>query len=264
VGHGSFQSGAVQGGGFQRGGPQGGGPHGGFEGGFAAGGFAAAGYEGFDGPAEEAYAYPYDQLPPPRDLRVLGLAAVVAAGLFTVVRALATLVGLTSAEAPDAAETGGTDPMTVASLASGVLLGLVLLMWIYRARKNIDAFADAQPRWSLGWTVGAVFIPCANVVLVPVVLADVARASVVNPESGRARRLVALIWACLALTVVASFSSGLVSGFVETSGPSVSTVVAGLLLGVIAGVMLIVVIHTITAEQQARITGANGSGQVRT
>jgi hypothetical protein len=211
----------------------------------------------FDSPDRYEYEYDYDPPPPARDLRGIGLAAIVAVGLFTAVKAVDSVLSLTGDADPATPPGGSVRATLLLSLVLAALVGLALLVWLYRARTNLDAFDDAAPRWSVGWTLGALFIPCANIVLVPVVLADLARWSVRNGGAARARRVIALIWFCLALYVLASFSSGLFSAFAQTSGPSTGAITAGLLLGVAAGVLLMFVIHTITSEQQARITAAS-------
>jgi hypothetical protein len=212
-----------------------------------------------DGPDryDEDYEYGYDPPAPARDLRGAGLAAVVAVGAFTAVKGVDSVLSLTSGADREIQPGSAVRGTMLASLVLALVMGLALLVWLYRARTNLDAFADAAPRWSVGWTLGALFIPCANIVLVPVVLADLARWSVRDGSVARARRVIALIWFCLALYVLASFSSGLFSAFAETSGPSAGAVTAGLVLGVAAGVMLMLVIHSITAEQQARIAAAS-------
>jgi hypothetical protein len=209
------------------------------------------------GGPDEDYGYEYDPPMPARDLRGAGLAAIVTVGVFTAVKGVDSLLSLTGGADGATAPSGPVRATMLASLVLAALVGLALLVWLYRARTNLDAFADAAPRWSVGWTLGALFIPCANVVLVPVVLADLARWSVRDGGAARARRVIALIWSCLVLYMLASFSSGSFSAFAQTSGPSAGAMTAGLVLGVAAGVMLMLVIHTITSEQQARIAAAS-------
>jgi hypothetical protein len=204
---------------------------------------------------DEDYGYEYEEPMPVRNLRGAGLAAIVAVGVFTVVKGVDSALSLSSDRATT--PTASVRPTMLVSLILAVVMGLALLVWLYRARTNLDAFADAAPRWSVGWTLGALFIPCANIVLVPVVLADLARWSVRDGSAARARRVIALIWLCLALYVLASFASGLFSAFADTSGPSAGAITAGLVLGVAAGALLMLVIHIITSEQQARIAAAS-------
>jgi|HigsolmetaAR201D_1030396.scaffolds.fasta_scaffold31949_1 hypothetical protein len=72
--------------------------------------------------------------------------------------------------------------------AAGGLLGLVLLgtrlvaiplvvVWFYRARANLDAFAGSVPELRTGWAIGGWFVPLANLVIPFRVMADIARAS---------------------------------------------------------------------------------------
>jgi hypothetical protein len=54
---------------------------------------------------------------------------------------------------------------------------VALLVWLHRARVNLAGIPGAEPSWGPGWTIGAWFIPLANLFLVPAVVADVARNS---------------------------------------------------------------------------------------
>jgi hypothetical protein len=71
---------------------------------------------------------------------------------------------------------GGPPVLVIGSIFA--LGGFVaLLVWLHRARVNLAGIPGAQPSWGPGWTVGAWFIPVANLLLVPAVVADVARNS---------------------------------------------------------------------------------------
>jgi hypothetical protein len=65
---------------------------------------------------------------------------------------------------------------SLAILAEAVAI-VLLIAWLYRARSNVDTLRDAEPEWSLMWTVVAWLIPVVNIVLPPVIIADVARCS---------------------------------------------------------------------------------------
>jgi hypothetical protein len=62
--------------------------------------------------------------------------------------------------------------------AAAQLSALVLtITWLWRARKNLDAFPDAQPILSAGWAIGGWFLPFANAVIPGRLMANVARQS---------------------------------------------------------------------------------------
>jgi hypothetical protein len=58
------------------------------------------------------------------------------------------------------------------------------VMWLYLARTNLDSLADAAPRWSRGWTIGAWFVPLVNLVLLPWVIGEVAWHSLPRRQRG--------------------------------------------------------------------------------
>jgi hypothetical protein len=65
--------------------------------------------------------------------------------------------------------------------------GACFIVWSYRARRNVDRLPGSQPYWPTGFTIGAWFIPLANLVLPCLVVADIARNSV-DPRDSRGRR----------------------------------------------------------------------------
>ncbi|MEO3816753.1 DUF4328 domain-containing protein [Plantactinospora sp. B24E8] len=59
-----------------------------------------------------------------------------------------------------------------------VLVAAVLvIIWCYRVRDNLDAFAGSAPELRTGWAIGGWFVPFANLVIPFRVMADVARVS---------------------------------------------------------------------------------------
>jgi len=68
----------------------------------------------------------------------------------------------------------------VVSIVGGLaqLAALVLtIIWLWRARKNLDAFPDTAPVLSAGWAIGGWFLPFANAVIPGRLMANVARQS---------------------------------------------------------------------------------------
>ncbi|MET8348871.1 DUF4328 domain-containing protein [Micromonospora sp. NPDC005206] len=125
---------------------------------------------------------------PTYSVRGIGLAAGIAVGATAVlylVAALASLVGL--AMARQARADGDPDlllaavvveallalPMVAAYLTAAVLV----IIWTWRARKNIEAFPGALPTLGAGWAIAGWLVPFANFVMPARVVANVARDS---------------------------------------------------------------------------------------
>lgn len=89
------------------------------------------------------------------------------------------------------------DPDAQLSAALGqyaalLVAGVLFVAWLGRARRNLVEFKGEARAFGPGWTVGAWFIPIANLVLPPLVTADVAKGSTTDPATRR--KLVALVW----------------------------------------------------------------------
>ncbi|SNS90508.1 protein of unknown function [Asanoa hainanensis] len=121
-------------------------------------------------------------------LRAVGVAAIVAVGLAAVslasVAALfwAIKVSLDRVVSADELETArafqrlavvGTLVFTATQFLS---LGLAMI-WLWRARKNLDAFPGAAPNMSQAWVVAGWFVPFANFVVPGRIAFNVARQS---------------------------------------------------------------------------------------
>jgi hypothetical protein len=129
---------------------------------------------------------------PRRSVRAVGLAASAAVLTAAVARVFAASVaGWGTYQSYSAAddESGMGGLLRTAAIA-GVLnyltmavAGVLVLVWLYRARVNAETISPVPPRLGRGWTVGAWFVPIANLVLVPMVVAEVWRAS--TARSGR-------------------------------------------------------------------------------
>lgn len=64
-----------------------------------------------------------------------------------------------------------------------IAIFVLLIVWSFRAHKATDTLRPGPRSWSRGWTVGAWFIPLANYILVPMVLAEIHKISLA-PRSG--------------------------------------------------------------------------------
>lgn len=65
----------------------------------------------------------------------------------------------------------------------GIAAIVVLLVWMWRAHKNLFAFPGVTPRLGAGWSIGGWFIPFANLVMPAMAMNEIARGSL--PGKGR-------------------------------------------------------------------------------
>jgi hypothetical protein len=80
-------------------------------------------------------------------------------------------------------------------LLSGIgqaVAGILVIMWLARARANADALYPAPHRLGGGWVIGSWFVPVGNLFLPVLVVLDVVKAS--HP-AGRSIPQVAIWWA---------------------------------------------------------------------
>jgi hypothetical protein len=119
-----------------------------------------------------------------------------------------------------------------------LVAGAVFLLWLYRARVNAEILGVRPQRLGRGWTVGAWFVPLGNLVLPPMVVAGVWRAS-----TGRSCGLVAAWWTAVlgacALDVYAMFLSGLATmaaAVAFTIEAAVTLIAGGLAMMIIRGI----------------------------
>lgn len=155
-----------------------------------------------------------------RSIAGWGTAAMVAIVTFTLAYLVDTFVPLVDMwVAAEVAASGGGLPGAVATLvrvAVSVLLvgsfavaALSFLVWLARARANLNVFPDTRPRLAAGFTVGVWFMPLANLVGPPVVVGEIAAASAPRWDTGpgptarRPGRLTALVWTWWTLFLLA-------------------------------------------------------------
>ena len=82
-----------------------------------------------------------------------------------------TFAHLQDIDSADDIVSGVATALAVVSLA----IFVVLIVFLYRASQNTELWDSARKRWSTGWTIGAWFIPLANFILVPMVVAEILR-----------------------------------------------------------------------------------------
>ncbi|WP_446212731.1 DUF4328 domain-containing protein [Micromonospora sp. IBSANI012] len=121
-------------------------------------------------------------------VRGIGLAASIAVGVaaaFYLLSALAPVAGMVLAR--QAERDGDSDVLLGALLVEGVLTlpfvvtylaaAVLVIIWTWRARKNIDAFPGALPVLGQGWAIAGWLVPFANFVVPVRVVANIARDS---------------------------------------------------------------------------------------
>ncbi|WP_231930911.1 DUF4328 domain-containing protein [Micromonospora coriariae] len=125
---------------------------------------------------------------PTYSVRGIGLAAGIAVGATAVlylVAALAPLVGLVMARQ---ARADGDPNLLLAAVVIEALMALpmvaayltaavLVIIWTWRARKNIEAFPGSLPTLGAGWAIAGWLVPFANFVVPARVVANVARDS---------------------------------------------------------------------------------------
>ncbi|MEV4533779.1 DUF4328 domain-containing protein [Asanoa sp. NPDC049518] len=133
--------------------------------------------------------------------RGVAVAAIVVVGLTALALAIvAVLCWMIKISIDRSGYTGSLDTAStlervvdVAARAYGVLqlasLALTII-WLWRARKNLDAFPDAKPSIPAGWAIGGWFLPIANLFVPGRIMANAARESTHNRWVTR----VAVIW----------------------------------------------------------------------
>jgi hypothetical protein len=136
--------------------------------------------------------------------------------------------------------------------AAGLVGFVVFVVWLYRARRNVELWPDWEPNWSKGWTIAAWLIPIANIYLPSLVVSEVARLSVPPDREGRRSRLGMLSriwwvgWVVLLLTRARLLDDTV------THGTPIVVITVLLQLAVAVGTVLLV--RAVTAEQERRAT----------
>jgi hypothetical protein len=183
-------------------------------------------------------------------------------GLSIATMALLAIAGIATAAVSvfpaDSLVGGGTNVLIAFSGSALLVLAITIaafvveIIWLYRARKNVDAFVGAAPQWAVGWTIGAWFIPLANMVLPALVMADVARNSMREP---RLRQTLGMVWALIATNIISGCGSAIMTAS-ERSSDDLS-VGAGdwfiAIIDLVNAALEIAVVYLITQAQTARI-----------
>jgi hypothetical protein len=140
-------------------------------------------------------------------------------------------------------------------------LGIVVLfiIWQFRAAKNNEALDRRDPRFGPGWSIGAWFIPLANLVIPVMIIQDLWRgATPTTPRSDprwRAARgswLIGVWWAAWILSLLrfGASNAGLHdSGSLDDIETSNTIALVGVVATAIAAVLAAFVVWTISRRQ---------------
>jgi hypothetical protein len=163
-----------------------------------------------------------------RDQRGFTLALVVAFGVLVVTSAvLAVAIGNRLAVVRDVRRGDFTDVVQRASDADDyvdgaaavfgltqIVIVVLFLVWLFRAAKNNEALERRDARFAPGWSIGAWFIPLANLVIPVLIVQDLWRGA--TPEiprgdprwrSARGSGLVAAWWVAWLLSLLRFIAS---------------------------------------------------------
>jgi Domain of unknown function (DUF4328) len=219
-------------------------------------------------------------------MRAVGIAVVVLVWLAVLAEAVVALFPLVGrAMAARARDTDDVDLLNLATtfnalavvpyLVAFVAAAVVVIIWMFRARKNLDAIPGAHRGMGAGWAIGGWFIPFANLVIPYRVMANVARESLGH---SRTPALVGVWWAAWLVSVI---GDRIVSRIDTNAFEALPTELAGpddyqryvdyyedaivpnvvlLLATVVAAAALSALVVRITRAQDARIARGGPSG----
>ena len=172
------------------------------------------------------------------------------------------------------AETNDLRVAVITALQGLAYLGtaIAFIVWFYRAHVNLRALGASEVRHASGWAIGAWFIPFFNLVRPKSMANDVWKAS--DPElpapvgierwSRVALPMVLAVWwaAWVLASLVSSVAAVLALGDdPETLKASSEVALVSDGLSLLGGILLIGVVRSITARQQARHTALAGGAQ---
>lgn len=215
---------------------------------------------------------------PTYPIRGIGRAAAVAVAVTVLGYVLVSLSPLLGRAAVGrAARAGDGNQILFAVVAQGALAlcssaayltaAVLVIIWCYRARKNLDAFPGAGPTTSAGWAIAGWLVPFANFVVPFRLVAGIARDSLWRP---RTPALVGVWWAAWLVffvgeRYVSRRDDGTAAALPDPSNPdefqrydayfadALTANLVPMAACVVAGAALIVLVHRISAAQTRRI-----------
>jgi len=222
-----------------------------------------------------AFAPPPGHLGPAGLLRVRAVLAIIALGLIGAEALVATgMLAYTYRALSGADRMDGTmlaiidyldGPRTAVVLLLLVFSGTAFIVWLHRARTNLDGPADWELNWKRGWTIGGWFVPLANFVIPQLVVSEIDRVSErrANEAEGRPyrrRRGILMLW--IVLWTLFQLQERTTTAALDrlAAEPSVLLAMVGSLIEVAAVASAILLVLRITANQERLMAHAAQPG----
>ncbi|WP_203923534.1 DUF4328 domain-containing protein [Rugosimonospora africana] len=178
--------------------------------------------------------------------------ATLAVGGLWVMAALSALKALSTPWVPDA--DGGTaallDVLSTLLVVGWIYTAVTFLMWLYRARENLDRRGDTALTWKKGWTIGGWFIPVADLFIPAAVVSEVfARSRPGAFRTWKVPRLVVVWWVAFVLGLIRfTFTTVYADGTRHVTGVQFWNAVNGV-AGAVAAVLAVRIVQQVTAWQ---------------
>ena len=195
-------------------------------------------------------------------LGLIGAEALVAAGLLTYMRR-ALSGGVDEATLAVARYFDG--PRTAVVLVLLVLSSTAFIVWLHRARTNLDGADGWELNWKPGWAIGGWFVPLANFVIPQLVVSEIDRVSErrANEAEGRPyerRRGILVLW--VVLWTVFQIQERTVTVALDRLAVDATVLVGlvGSLIEAAAAVSAILLVLRITANQERLMSRAAAPG----
>ncbi|MEV0605139.1 DUF4328 domain-containing protein [Polymorphospora rubra] len=159
--------------------------------------------------------------------------------------------------------------LQLALIATRTLLLVLLVIWSYRARRNLDAFPGAEPCTARGWAIAGWLVPPVSLIYPWRTMADLVRGSLAARWWERALGAVWWVaWLFCAVVGLGAWNVDLdrlvrlldlppgpdtTTGFADHFTQAAGFYRAPLVAAVIAGAALVVLLVRVSAAQEARI-----------
>ncbi|MER6319005.1 DUF4328 domain-containing protein [Streptomyces sp. NPDC001581] len=140
-----------------------------------------------------------------------------------------------------------------------IVTGIVFIVWFHRVRTNAEVFAPGADKLSLGWAIGAWFVPFANLWLPYRIAVTTWGSSTPLGADGGYRRfpltLVNLWWGVFVLSRVLGWFGGMSYGRAQSpdaARDAATTMLVGDALDIVAAILAVLFVRRLTAMQHAR------------
>jgi hypothetical protein len=214
----------------------------------------------------QGYAFP----PPPghvgpaRPVRTRAWIAMVALGLIAGEALVVALLRLSlypsaaDGEPNELESAVATFVYRLEPLLSTLLLlvaGVAFIVWLHRARTNLDSRDAWELNWKRGWTIGGWFLPLAHFVIPPLVVSEIDEVSERRAYEAEGRQVerhrgIVVAWIVLWSSMLLDSQFGARVLAVVEPGPSALLAAASEVLTAAAAASAILVVRRITTNQE--------------